>query len=251
MSNCSVCSTAIPAGANRCPGCGAVQGEDNRCPHCHALAAVRVGKGGGYVCMACSKPRDPGPGTVIQQGGGGRGVPARAKSTGMRGLGIGLISVGVLAAIGAAAILPGAIGVVSALALGGLGIGLGAMSMRSGSRASVDAQSSEVRARELRIFKLAEQHQGRLTATDVARELHMSAQEADDALTAMCDGSRVNAEVTPQGIVEYVFRELRLQPKQASQVKVRVAEMGQGASAEPVDAEMADAMKEVEQFLDN
>ena len=62
--SCPTCGTALPAGAQRCPGCGRVFGEDNRCPHCHAIAAVRA-VGDGYVCTACSKPRERKPLTTV------------------------------------------------------------------------------------------------------------------------------------------------------------------------------------------
>src|SRR5512146_112197 len=61
---CPTCRTEIPEGAVRCPGCGRVFGEDNRCPHCNAIAAVRP-VGGGFVCLACGKPRDRLPQTTV------------------------------------------------------------------------------------------------------------------------------------------------------------------------------------------
>ena len=60
-----------------------------------------------------------------------------------------------------------------------------------------------------RIVDLAERGEGRLTATEVSRELGISAEEADAALSVMADGEKIALEVSPDGLLFYDFRELR------------------------------------------
>lgn len=275
---CSTCGTEVPEGASRCPGCGSVFGEANRCPHCHAIAAVRASKAG-YVCMACNKPRQVLPGTTIVDDpaplmpraerraapaavtAGAEGqAPARVipprpadadAGAGFRALGIFAIAGGVLAAAAAAVIIPGAGGILLAAALAGSGAGVGTLSLRAGQRARENAQSSLTANTELAIMELAEQSGGVLTVTEVARGLGLSSQEAEDALTSMTDGSRVSAELTGDGFVQYVFRELRAKARAeaaesegAPPVRARV-----DTSAAAADPELAEAYEEVEAML--
>lgn len=234
--NCPTCMALIPEGATRCPACGSVWGEANRCPHCHAIAAVKPAPEG-YVCVACGKPRDAGPGTTIFEHLDKPSAGATfqgARSAGLRTFGILSIAGGVLGAALAAAFLPGALAVVAAIAIAGAGVTLGGLSLRSASRGASDSTATE-----LAIFRLAEKNGGALSVTDVARGLRISVEEADAALTALADGSRVWAEVTPEGLVRYVFRELS---SSGSSVKVRV---------EDVSEEMAEAEREIEELLES
>lgn len=201
---CAVCSTAIPEGADRCVACGAVWGEDNRCPRCHALAGVRPA-GDGFRCLACNAPRERAPGTTVFGTPKPAGVGTRARGRGLRLLGALTLGVGVALAAVSAALLPGALGVAAAVVLGGAGAGLGGLALRAGARASAQAPAE----REGRILALARRADGVLTVTEVAEKLGMSMTDADAALTAMADGSRVVAELTDDGRVEFVFRELR------------------------------------------
>src|SRR5688500_7024087 len=93
---CPTCSTKIPEGALRCPGCGRVFGEDNRCPHCNAIAAVKP-RGDGFVCVACGKPREHLPMTTVLGDEDSRvsraslvpGAPVvKARTTGLRFFGV-------------------------------------------------------------------------------------------------------------------------------------------------------------------
>lgn len=243
-----MCSTAIPPSADRCIACGAVWGEDNRCPNCHSLSAVRP-KDGGYACLACGAPREKKSGTtVIGDGpgaggfvsGGERTIAARGASVGLRLFGMVSIAGGVLTAAAIVALAgTGAGAVLAAVALGGLGVGVGAMALRGGAAAGQAADRSAGVAREAAILKLAEAKGGELMVTDVVKELGMTSHDADAALTAMADGSRVSAEVTSDGFIKYVFREL------------------QSVSGEPrirarVDADAAyeEALQEVEGMLE-
>lgn len=275
--SCTVCGTSIPAGASRCPGCGAVWGDANRCPHCHATAGIKEGMRGGYVCMACGKEREAKPGTTIFESaspfpiGGRRPVqvqspsqpasagrapasapvapapmaasPAapRGKAAGLRFFGILSIAGGVLVGAAAAALLPGVGGIIAAAALGAVGVGVGGFSLRAASRSADEAERRTDTQRELAILRLAEQSEGALTVTEAARGLGISIAEADEALTAMADGSRIWAEVTPDGFVRYVFREM--QARQGPRVRV------EGASDAPATSEEEQALAELEEEL--
>jgi hypothetical protein len=250
---CPTCSTAIPEGAVRCPGCGRVFGEDNRCPHCHAIAAVRP-SGGDYLCLACSKPRERLPLTVVLGEGDERlSVPSKGRSSivpgapggppapggGLRALGVLGITGGVLGAALATALLgTGALGLVIALAVGMTGVVAGAAALRTASRLRDEAQDRARRAIELRVLTLAEQRGGDLTATDVAKALRITPTEADAALTRMSDGTRITAEIDESaGVLHFVFHELTRKPP-----KTRVAiDDAPGAGAAEADAEATDA----------
>ncbi len=221
--------------------CGAVWGEDNRCPHCHGLAAIRPGDGG-YVCVACGRPREKKPGTTVFEGaaGGDRAALARGASVGLRLLGIVSVAGGVLAAAGAVALLgAGGAGLLTAAVLGGLGVGVGALALRGASRARRGADQAEADGRQRRVFELAAAKGGVLTVTDLVRELGMSSDDADATLTALADGSRVSAEITPDGRVQYEFRELRALEGPA--VRARVEDLEARA--------LEEAMAEVEAAL--
>jgi hypothetical protein len=210
--------------------------------------------------MACGKPREVKPGTTIFEPTsplplGGRqpvqsskpGVAARApsaaaprgKAAGLRVMGVLSIAGGVLVGAVAAALLPGVGGIIAAAALGAVGVGIGGLSLRAASRSAEEADERIGTQRELALLQLAEEHEGVLTVTDAARGLGISIAEADQALTAMADGSRIWAEVTPDGFVRYVFREM--QAKQG--VRVRV-----DAEGEPMTEE-EQALAELEEEL--
>lgn len=212
---CPTCGTAVPPGAVRCPGCGRVFGEVNRCPSCNAVAGVRR-KGGGYVCMACGKPREVQPGTTILDDGRPGAVESMARSgvdpaAGalaqlMRGMGL-LMVVAAIAAGATAALGPGApVALLVAIAVI-LGVG-GVTSMSSAKRVEGAAKARRARQLEQRLLRLAEKRNGDVVATDAAKTLGVGLAEADAMLTSMADGSRVTVEVDPDGIVHYVFREI-------------------------------------------
>ncbi len=271
--HCTVCSSAIPPGAPRCIACGAVWGEDNRCPHCFALAAVQATADGRHACLACGRPRQLKPGTTIVGGlsplsapvgtapasrradAGATGVSSgslarRGKSTGLRLAGVFGVAAGVLAATAAAIIVPGAGGVAVAAVLGTLGVGLGAWGIRAGSETDEAHASRAGTQVELAILHLAERREGVLTVTDVSRELGLSARDADAALSGMADGSRVSAELTPDGLVRYVFRELRtLEGHAADEGGVVVPRVRVAPDAAAADDALAEAHAEVEAIL--
>jgi len=239
---CPTCGTGVPAGATRCPGCGRVFGEANRCPHCHAIAGV-LRRGQGTVCAACGKPRSVGPGTVVLDGGPGAGPSAalapRTRGLGARALGVGALGMGILGAAVAAVALPGAVGLVAALVVGGVGVALGATALRAGARQAGRARD---RATERALLDLARAEGGRLSATRVAERLGWTTREADAALTDLVDEVRVSLEVEPDGRLTYVFKEIaadRDAPGATAGPRVRVAaEPGEETvEAEPTGAE--------------
>lgn len=211
---CPTCSTAIPEGAVRCPGCGRVFGEDNRCPHCHAIAAVRA-VGGGYACLACGKPRERLPSTTVQ------GEPD-ARSSVVPLAPVGTPRTGALGGVGAAAAVAGlllagaslgvlgttGLGLVVALAgalvaLGGLGLA------RAGRSRQARLEAQRRKAIEARILALAAKRQGDLTVKDVAGALRIPEALADDVLTRMSDGTTITAEVDESvGVLHFRFVDL-------------------------------------------
>jgi hypothetical protein len=240
---CPTCGTAVPEGAARCVACGRVFGEENRCPHCNAVAAV-IRRGGKTVCAACGKPRAGA--TVLGSGGGSARAPGaagerrsssaaltRARGRAQRGFGIFALGGGVLMAVLAALILPGGFGIGMAVAAAFLGVGIGALSIRAGARSMTEAERQAAREREMRVLELAEKEGGSLTATQVAKELGTTLEEADAILTRMVgDGTRVSVDVDPNGVVHYLFRE---QQRRAAPPQVRV----DAAEGEPAEAEVA------------
>ena len=165
-------------------------------------------------------------------------VSARGRAAGLRFAGILLVAGGVLVGATAAMLLPGLGGIIAAAALGAVGVGLGGLSLRAASRQSEQATHHTHTQRELSVLNLARTKGGVLTVTDVASGLGISIAEADASLTAMADGSRIWAEVTPEGFVRYVFREM-----QAGGPRVRV-DAGEASSEEE------EAMAELERELE-
>ncbi len=62
---------------------------------------------------------------------------------------------------------------------------------------------------ETRLYRLAKQHRGRLTVSEVVINLGISVEQAERILQSMTDGLRVRMEVTDSGAVVYDFPELR------------------------------------------
>lgn len=246
---CPTCGTAVPEGATRCPGCGRVFGEENRCPHCHAIAAV-IQRRDKTVCAACGKPRV---GAVVLGGGRTEGIlpstrpgiearttemVTRASGRAWRAFGVASLAGGVFLAALAAALLPGAIGLGVAVAGGLLGVGVGALAIRSGARKMAASEVHGGRADELAIFDLAKAEGGRLTAQRLADEHRLSLEAADVALTRLIgDGTRVGVDVDDEGVVSYVFYELVPPPPVRARVEVTGPEVGDADETAEAEAE--------------
>jgi hypothetical protein len=144
-------------------------------------------------------------------------------------LGIGL---GILCAVVAAAAIPGSAGLIVAAVVGALGVSFGALAMKAGQKLGAAGRAKIAAADERRILQLAEANGGQLTATDLARALGMTTKQADDALTALADGTRVTVEVDDHGVVRYVFRELSLATRDRPRLRVE----GEESAAAEVEA---------------
>jgi len=218
------------------------------CPHCKATARAvpyyeRAGNAlkrsfdggvheGELVCDACGGPRGVGGGGP---GAGLAGRPteelassmrsatmARASAGGLRAFGIASIGLSALFALALAAGL-GTGALFAAAVVVGVGGGIGALSLRGASKRLARAKELQKTATERALLAAATAASDHaLTATEAARALGIGVEQADKALTAMADGSRVSAEIDDDGIVHYEFRELRLALLEAESEKVRV-----------------------------
>ncbi len=137
----------------------------------------------------------------------------------LRVLGIGTIGVGILSAGAMMSTVSGPGGLVLGIGAAALGLGAGVLSLRAGGRVASQADRKQQVRRELSVVALAERRGGVVTVTDVVRGLGITYEEADQLLSSMADGSRISAEVTTEGIVRYVFRELR-QTNETPRVRV-------------------------------
>ncbi len=207
-------------------------GDDNLCPRCHNTTGVRA-VDGGYRCLACGGPRERKPGTVVVGEDvalrGAADLARRGGSIALRLFGVSLIGAGILASAAVFALVGGAGGAAVAVATGLVAAGAGALALRGASRASESSASRERTERELAILELAATRGGTLAVTDVATALGVGLADAEAALDGMADGSRVTAEVTTDGRIEYVFREIVA--RQGPRVRVEVPE-GPSAAAE-------------------
>lgn len=251
---CPTCGTAIPAGRAQCPGCKKVFGEDNRCATCNAIAGV-FARGGGFVCAACSAPRERLPGTVVIGGarpqslrpgataGRQSGAPpatalaTRASATGLRLVGGAAIGGGALGAALAVLLISGPIGFVVGGALGVAGLALGVLAWRSGTKQNASAAHEERAAREQAVVALAQQSGGILTVTQVAQALGWSAEAADALLTSMADGTRVTVEVDEQGLLTWHFHEVTRAAAPRVRVSDEASAIPETRAMEQVDAE--------------
>ncbi len=58
------------------------------------------------------------------------------------------------------------------------------------------------------MFRIAKEHGGVLTVSDVVAEIGVDPQEAESLLDSLADGNRVVLDVDNNGVVTYTFREL-------------------------------------------
>ena len=201
----------------------------------------------GYVCVSCGGSRIRKKGTtVFDVGGGNQNATARGTSVALRLLGISSIAIGIL---GAAALVTSGVGVLAAAMTVG-GLGLGAIALRAGARAGAKAERNETVSIESKVLKLAQERGGTISATEVAECLGLSTKEADELLTSMVDGSRVDLEVTPDGLLKYEFHELQAikRAESSTQLKARV-EVKDDIETDAGDASFEEAMNEVEDLL--
>jgi len=99
------------------------------------------------------------------------------------------------------------------LAIAGGGYVLTRTVLRLGSRQSNRGTGSRVSQLpddriESRIYRMAKEHGGRLTVSDVVVATGLTPKESEKTLNELTDGSRVSMEVTDRGTVVYEFLEL-------------------------------------------
>lgn len=203
---CPVCDTAIPAGDERCPGCGKVFGETNRCPSCHAIAAVSEVARGRYICAACSAPRKLLPGTAIDSDFADE---LKRRSSRDRVLAIVFWAVGIPLTIAGGVILGLGQGLlegawqVALTALGAPMLALGLGGMWFARRLGKGSRDMRARALDARLVLAAERSRRGVTAADAASQLLLRTGEADQALTRLAKEGRVALDVDDEGVIRY------------------------------------------------
>ena len=166
-----------------------------------------------------------------------RNVQARARIA--RGWSLGFYIAGI-AALGAGLVVGGivaaatgsAAGLTVAAIIAGTGIATGAVGLWESRRFRRRAERLEQTVSEQRLYALAEQHGGVLRVLDVANGLHVTSAEAEELLDHLVDEVRVSMQVTDEGQIHYVFREV----SGARGPRVRVASTEAEALEETSDA---------------
>ena len=156
---------------------------------------------------------------------------ARGWSLGFYIAGIAALGSGVLAAGIVAAATGTLAGLAVAAVIGGAGAATGALGLWESRRFARRAEQLEATVSEQRLYALAERHGGVLRAHDVANELSVMRTEAEELLDRLVDEVRVSMQVTDDGEIQYVFREV----ERSARPKVRVAD------PEPADHELAES----------
>ena len=147
---------------------------------------------------------------------------ARGWSTGFYIAGVAALGAGLLiGGIVAAATGSGA-GLAVAAVIAGLGVGTGGLGLWESRRFGERAKRLESTLAEQKLFALAERQGGTLQVVDVARGLRLKSSEAEALLDGLVDEVRVSMQVTDEGEIHYVFREL-VEPA-GPQVRVAVEE---------------------------
>lgn len=86
--------------------------------------------------------------------------------------------------------------------------GGGAVLLQAAGRERERRREALVASLQLPVLKLATQHGGRLTVTEVAAHLGWPLRRAEKILQSLDDGIRVDSQVTDEGVIVYEFREL-------------------------------------------
>jgi hypothetical protein len=162
-----------------------------------------------------------------------RSIQARARfargwSTGFYIVGIASLGAGLLVG-GIVALATGSVGGLTVAAvIAAAGVATGGLSLWESRRFSERAKHFEQTFSEHRLFALAAQHGGTLRVMDVALGLRMGSAEAEALLDGLVDEVRVSMQVSDEGDIRYVFREL----SEGAGPRVRVAVAGADAVEE-------------------
>lgn len=151
----------------------------------------------------------------------------QARSRMARGWSLGLYVAGI-AALGGGLLVGGIVaaasssvaGFVVAATIAGAGLATGALGLWESRRFARRARHLERLASEHRLFALAETRGGILRVVDVARGLRLISPEAEALLDSLVDEVRVSMQVSDDGEIRYVFRELA--PGEPTGVRVEV-----------------------------
>ncbi|HEX5520718.1 MAG TPA: hypothetical protein VFX29_03440 [Longimicrobiaceae bacterium] len=247
---CSTCGAAVAAGRGVCSECGArvaqasptiVLRSAHTCPRCGyqgegvsyfsrgshiaALIALAILTSGimaagaiayyfvrrdHLVCPRCGldwgKPEAFASGTAV-------GRPARGEFSGARSetkrsiAGIGLMLFAVLMLGFGLIETEAALVVIGAIAGAG-----GWLLHRSAGSEREQRRAALLSALQLPVLRLAAEHGGRLTVTQVAAELGWTLPRAEKVLESLNDGYRVSSDITREGVIVYDFLELRHAP---------------------------------------
>jgi hypothetical protein len=191
----------VPAGAARCPNCGAPQGRVEPCPHCNAQAGTSPDHEFRFVCDGCGGPRVPRVDPSIAWSG--REAPllrkadaARKARAGWRAAAIasGLLLPFVLLVIGALLLIFGiSVGLVIAtlFALAPIGAFLAFAIGRAGARGREIAPAID--AAWLSVATEIAQQVGPMSAATLAQKLGIAEPQAEE-LMALID---VNESIAP------------------------------------------------------
>jgi hypothetical protein len=133
---------------------------------------------------------------------------ARGWSLGLYVAGIAALGVGVLVGGIVAAATGSAAGFLVAGIIGGGGLATGALALWESRRLGRRARGLEQTVLEHQVWSLAESTGGTLRVVDAARGLHLTRADAEALLDALVDEVGVSMQVTDEGEIRYVFREL-------------------------------------------
>lgn len=192
---------AVPAGAARCPNCGAPQGQLDPCPHCNAQAGTSPDHELRFVCDVCGGPRVPHLDRTIAWSG--REAPllrkadaARKARAGWRAAAIagGLLVPFVLLVLGALFLIFGvSVGLVIAalFALGPIGAFLAFAIGRAGARGREIAPAVDA-AWLSAATEIAQQSNGPVTAETLVQKLGVAEPQAEELMALVDVNESIN-----------------------------------------------------------
>lgn len=240
MQHCTACGETIPPGDTRCPHCGRAH-YGAVCPQCSQPAPTLI-RGGKVICSGCGATRGPLSGVPLNMVGSAHRVGGVVTSV--------LGWVFILSALAVGGLLGLVVGLLASNALlgVGLGLGLGALGGAAGGLALAGGRRLGQRGSKLRedavsqsIVAMAGTRNGAVTALEVSQNLGIPLKDADAVLTDMTRRGHANVEVSAEGLVHYVFPDVRLvaMAQRNAPTGVRVTTETAGPMQEKKPAEVA------------
>lgn len=157
---------------------------------------------------------------------------ARGWSLGLYIAGIAALGVGVLVGGIVAAASGSVAGFTAAAIIIGAGATTGGLGLWESRRFDRRASQLERAASEHRLYALAEAHGGTLRVVDAARGLQVASDEAERLLDGLVDEVRVSLQVSDEGEIRYVFRELTGARAPRVRVETTLPEAAEESAAE-------------------